>query len=208
MSSINNENKLEQFNEFFSIDYQFSVNISGVVKNIPSFEQFIDTIPVPFKMATEVSTIDQAALRPLQNLSGVATQLVDFLNFQSQKIELLVGYILSQQDEPQHRFTGTKFGGGGIMFKSPTAFALNDILEMKVFLLHANCAVFCLGEVINIDQNDDEFTHQVIFHYIRAEDREILVRMSLHEQSKQLQNLAKKRHIEASTRAAGTNSDR
>jgi hypothetical protein len=198
MSTTDNQSKLEQFNEFFSIEFNFSVNICKVYQeNIPSFDQFIEQIPLPFKMATEVSTIDQAALRPIQGLSGVASQLVDFLNYQSQKIELLVGYILSQQDEEQHRYIGSKFGGGGIVLSADNAFELGCILEMKVFLLHANCAIYCFGEVIKIEQQGDTFNHQIIFHYLREEDREILVRTSLHEQSKQLQCLAKKRNQEA-----------
>jgi len=36
----------------------------------------------------------------------------------------------------------------------------------------------------------------VIFHFIREDDREVLVRTSLHEQSKQLQTLAKQRNQE------------
>ena len=194
-----NHTKLEQFKEFFSINYEFSVNINKInAQNIPSFETFVEQIPMPFKMATEVSTIDQAALRPIQGLSGVASQLVDFLNYQSQKIELLVGYILSQQDEEKHRFSGHKFGGGGIVFSSNEPFNLNEFLEMKIFLLNSNCAVFCLGEVIQIEAKEGRFDHQVIFHYLRAKDREILVRASLHEQSKQLKNLSKIRQGSAS----------
>lgn len=201
MSTASNPDKLKQFNEFFSIEFSFNVNICKVYQdNIPSYEQFLAQIPMPFKMATEVMTIDQAALRPIQGLSGVASQLTEFLNYQSQKIELLITYILSQQDDVQHRYCGNRFGGGGIVFSSATPFALGNIIEMKVFLLEANCAVYCSGEVINIEQQDEVFHHQVIFHYIREEDREILVRTSLHEQSKQLQSLAKKRHIETNTR--------
>jgi len=199
MSAATHQDKLDKFNEFFSIEYPFHVNICQIYQsNIPTYEQFLSQIPMPFKMATEVMTIDQAALRPIQGLSGVASQLAEFLNYQSQKIELLVTYILSQQDEEQHRYCANKFGGGGIVFSSVKPFELGSILEMKLFLLEANCAVYCLGEIISTEQLDNNFHHQVIFHYIREEDREILVRNSLHEQSKQLQSLAKKRHIETS----------
>lgn len=199
MQTFSDQSKLDQFDEFFSIDFNFNVNICKIlsVQDIPSFEQFIDKIPLPFKMATEVMTIDQAALRPIQGLSGVASQLVEFLNYQSQKIELLVGYILSQQDDEQYRYQGIKFGGGGIIFNAPTAFIVNQMLEMKIFLLHANCAIYCLGEVIKTEQIGECYNHHIIFHYLREDDREILVRTSLHEQSKQLKNLAKQRHLKS-----------
>ncbi len=199
MQITSDQNKLAQFDEFFSIDFDFNVNICKTLSadELPSFEQFIEQIPLPFKMATDVMTIDQAALRPIQGLSSVASQLVEFLNYQSQKIELLVGYILSQQDEEQHRYQGTKFGGGGIIFTATSEFMVEQFIEMKIFLLHTNCAIYCLGEIIKVEKTGDNYSHQVIFHYLREEDREILVRTSLHEQSKQLKNLAKQRHLES-----------
>jgi hypothetical protein len=194
MSEIDNKSKLEQFNEFFSIEHYFTINITPIEDaSQHSFEQFIDNMPLPFKIATDIITIDQSALRPIQGLSGVAGQLVEFLNLQNQKIELLVGYILSQQDDEDCRFKGTKFGGGGIIFETDTSFENGQMLEMKIFLLHENCAIFCHGEVIEVTEKTDIYTHKVIFHHIRDEDREVLVRTSLHQQSKQLQKLSKKR---------------
>tara|TARA_R110002050_G_scaffold85133_8_gene181719 strand:- start:3772 stop:4374 length:603 start_codon:yes stop_codon:yes gene_type:complete len=191
------EQKLTKYNEFFSIEHEFSINILPVEEHMGvSYEQFLANMPTPFKMASDMSTIDQAALRPLQALSGSAAQLVDYLNHQSKKIDLLIGYILSQQDEEQHRYQGLRFGGGGLLFTANTAFNLTQILEMKIFLLNENYAVYCYGEVIEIENIDNSFHHKVIFHFIREEDREILVRTSLHEQSKQLQALAQQRNQE------------
>ena len=190
--------KLKQFNEFFSIEHKFSVNIIPIEDaGQTSFQDFIDNMPLPFKMASDIVTIDQAALRPLQGISGVAGQLVDFLNHQTQKIDLLVGYILSQQDDERFRFQGVKFGGGGVIFSATRPFIVKQMLEMKIFLLHENCAVFCHGEVIEVTELDGAYHHKVIFEYIRDEDRETLVRTSLHQQSKQLQALSQKRSQQA-----------
>ncbi len=195
MNTLTLEQKLTQYHEFFAIDHEFSVNIINITeKDACSFEQFTANIPMTFKLATEMNTIDQSALRSLQNLGNSASQLVGFLNQQSQKIDLLIGYILSQQDDVQHRYTGTKFGGGGIKITAPNAFNVGQLLELKVFLLENNCAVYCYGEVIDVELTDKQFSHKITFHFIREEDREILVRTSLHEQSKQLQKLAKLRN--------------
>jgi hypothetical protein len=195
MQANANREKVNQFNEFFSIKHEFSVNLISVdATQLPSFEQFIQKIPLPFKISSDIVSLDQAALRPIQGISGVAGHLVEFLNHQSQKIDLLVGYILSQQDEEKCRFKGESFGGGGVVFSASTAFTSGQLFEMKIFLLQDNCAVFCLGEVIDIEKEDECYLHKVIFHYIRDEDREILVRTSLHEQSKQLQVLAQQRN--------------
>lgn len=194
MTSSNTLTKLEQFNEFFTIEYEFSVNVSLLEKDKTyDYQSFLNQMPTPFKMASDMATLDQAALRPLQALSGVAGQLVDYLNHQAQKIDLLMGYILSQQVEEAHQYQGLTFGGGGITFSSDTKFDLEDYLELKIFIQDDNCAVYCFGEIIDIEQIDNTSVYKVIFHLIRDEDREILVRASLHKQSEQLKALAKKR---------------
>ncbi|TMM42621.1 PilZ domain-containing protein [Colwellia ponticola] len=203
MSSLSLEQKLAQYHDFFAIEHQFSVNIMPIDNNeAHSFDQFIASIPMPFKLATDMSAIDQSALRSLQNLGSSATQLVNFLNQQSQKIDLLIGYILSQQDEVQHRYKGLEFGGGGIKFITEQAFKVGQLLEVKIFLLDSHCAMYCYGEVVDVILTNEQFVHKVIFHFIREEDREVLVRTSLHQQAKQLQKLAKQRDQESKSNAA------
>lgn len=201
MSITENTSKLDQFDEFFSIEHDFSVNLKPIESHqMPSFEHFLNQIPLPFRLSSDMVSIDQAALKPIQALSGVAGQLVDYLHHQAHKIDLLVGYILSQQDEQENRFKGVRFGGGGIVFNTNTPFELGQMLEMKVFFLEENCAVYCIGEVIEVNETQNEqstqstYQHKTIFHYLREEDREVLVRTSLHLQSKHLQTLAKQRN--------------
>jgi len=196
--TTNSESKLGQFNEFFTIEYDFNVNIAPIVNNqLISYQSFLANMPMPFKMASDIVTLDQAALRPLQTLGSVAGQLVDYLHHQSQKIDLLVSYILNEQDEVEKRQQGTSFGGGGITFSSTSHHQVNDIVEIKVFLNNENCVIYCYGEIIELSSIDDTNTYKAIYHFIRDEDREILVRTSLHLQSKQLQLLAKQRNHSA-----------
>ena len=194
MNNSNIEKKLEQFNEFFTIKHEFSVNVSLLSKDKSyDYQSFINNMPTPFKMASDMATLDQGALRPLQALSGVAGQLVEYLNHQAQKIDLLMGYILSQQVEEESHFQGVNFGGGGIIFSSETAFNMTDYVELKIFIQDDNCAVYCYGEIIEVKHSEAKTLYKVIFHFIRDEDREILVRASLHKQSVQLKALSKKR---------------
>jgi hypothetical protein len=109
---------------------------------------------------------------------------------------LLIGYILSQQDDEKHRYQGLRFGGGGLLFIANKAFEVAQLLKMKVFLTNENYAVYCYGEVIEVESKQDAYLHKIIFHFIREDDREVLVRTSLHEQSKQLQALAQQRNQE------------
>ena len=188
MAHTGNSDKSNQFNEFFSIQSNFNVNINFVdTKQNTSFDNFIQQIPTPFKMAGDINSIDNSALKPLQALSGVANQLVEYLNYQNKKIDLLLTYILNQEDNEHSRFQGIAFGGGGIIFSSEQSLELGQLLAVKIFLLTENCAVYCHGEVIEIDkavlnsQQEHQQTegvikayyhHKVVFHHIRDEDRE------------------------------------
>jgi hypothetical protein len=197
--SEHSENKSAKFDEFFSINYPFNVNATVIDTDTPqSYQTFMNTMPMPFKMASEIITLDQSALRPLQTIGSVAGQLVDYLHHQAKKIDLLVSYILSEQDDEKKRYQGTHFGGGGVIFSSNNNFAVGQFIELKIFLLDDNCAIYCCGEIISASIENDELTsYKVIYHHIREEDREILVRCSLHQQSKQLQILAQLRNDES-----------
>ena len=197
--SEHNKNKAAKFDEFFSINYPFNINATIIKTDTPeNYQAFIYTMPMPFKMASEIITLDQSALRPLQTIGSVAGQLVDYLHHQAQKIDLLVSYILSEQDDEKQRYQGTHFGGGGIIFTSKNNFTVGQFIELKIFLLDDNCAIYCCGEIISASVENDEHTnYKVIYQHIREEDREILVRCSLHQQSKQLQVLAQQRNDES-----------
>jgi len=197
MTTSDNQAKIAQFDEFFSIAYNFNINASIIESGqLPNYPQFIDNMPAPFKVASEVNTLDQHALRSLQATVGVASQLMEYLNHQAKKMDLLVGYILSQQNEVSTRFQAVKFGGGGIIFQAdnPTSFSTGDFLELKLFFADENTAIYCLGEIISSELVDGANQLKVIFHHIREEDQEALVRHSLHQQSKQLQALAQQRN--------------
>lgn len=204
------EEKLKQYNEFFTISHSFSINIeTSPLSQSVSDEQFNAEIPLPFQMASDNIAIEQKALKPLQSLAGNARQLVDYLQHQANKIDLLVNYILSQHDDGDKRFTGIAFGGGGFSFQANDAFNIADKLIAKIFILDENCAVYCHGEIITKkkvdeldsiktettnDSHNDHYQYDVIFSKIREQDREVLVRTSLHLQAKQLQTLAKQRN--------------
>lgn len=207
MSDTGNNDKEDQFNEFFSIKSNFNVNVKLLNStDTVDFNTFISNMPHPFKMASDIITLDQAALRPLQGIDGIAGQLVEYLNQQAQKIDLLVNYIISQQDDEKVRFQGLEFGGGGIIFSSTETFAIGQELEVKIFLLENNCAVFCYGEVIASEkviaeaheeankEANQRYHYKIIYNHIRNEDRENLVRTSLHLQSKQLQALTQQKY--------------
>lgn len=191
------ENKHNAFNEFFSIEHIFNINISPLEASDINSENFINSIPLPFKIASEMSLLDQSAINPLANLKNEATQLVSFLNTQAKKIDLLVTYILSQEDDEKHRFKGIQLGGAGIAFTSEQPYTQSTHLALKIFLIQENCALFCYGEIIEETLVDNIYHYKVLFSQIQDEDRETLVRTSLHLQSKQLKKLSEERNMQS-----------
>lgn len=182
---------LTQFDEFFSIACSFSANAIVIPNgdNI-TYAAFIDGMPLPFKVSSEINSLDQSALKPLQAVGSVTDKLMQYLNYQNQKIDLLVSYVVSQQDDEAHRVEGTTLGGGGIIFTANTPFNANDIIELKIFLKSEQAAIYSYGIIVDVNHTETGYHHKVVFKHIRDEDRETLVRASLHLQSKQLKVLS------------------
>ncbi|WP_026294382.1 PilZ domain-containing protein [Salinimonas chungwhensis] len=195
MDTLSLEEKKAQFDEFFVISHELKVNIKplGADEVLPHQSELEDTMPYAFRIAAEMSALDAAALRPLRGISEHASALADYLNHQSKKIDLMMSYILHQQDEPEHRFLTIKFGGGGVVVNYPSPLEIGTIVQIKLFLTEEAAAIFCYGEVITCQQNEDDYHISFIFTRIREKDQELLVRASLHLQTLQLRKRAQAR---------------
>ena len=189
------EQKQQQFEEFFSIAHQTECNFVPFDNPLQgqSSEQFEHAMPYPFKVASELSSLDAQALRPLRNLSEHATQLVDYLELQARKIDLIMAMILRQQDNPAHHYCGIKFGGGGVIIRSDKPMDVGIHGELKVFIKEEAAAIYSFAEVINCQREQDEYLITLIFDQIHERDQELLVRASLHMQTQQLKARAAER---------------
>ncbi|MBU2916506.1 PilZ domain-containing protein [Psychrosphaera sp. F3M07] len=201
------EQDLELFSEYFQLEHQIPVNIKdgGDWDSIPTMDQFEAMIPTPYKIASEMKGLEQTMLRPLRQLGDVIEPLAEYLKAQSRKIDLMMSYILQGQDDDDLKFQASSYGGGGFVFQSEQVFTLNNWIQCKLFFNEEAAAVFCLGKIVEVETiSPDEdivnneppatsYTYKVVFHRIRDEDREVVVRASLHQQSKLLLNKTKQR---------------
>lgn len=194
---LNKEQKQARFDEYFMIACQNRANIALWPQNqaLPSEPEFLARMPDAFRIASEISNLDQTALRPLRHLGDHATDLAEFLNLQSRKIDLIMSYVLSMQDDPQSRFICTEFGGGGLVYISDAPVEEGQTLEVKLFLEDEGAAIYCLGEVLQSESAEQGHKISVVYTLIREEDREVLVRASLHQQSKQLKKISEQRKL-------------
>ncbi|MCG6200487.1 PilZ domain-containing protein [Psychromonas antarctica] len=179
-------------NEYFLVNHQLAINVELLQngENVPELDQFVLQIPAPFRMASDLANIDVQALHSLKLNNDTTQALWFYLQAQNQKINTLLTYVLSQQDEKQFHYQATAFSAGCCIFNcAESQFSLNQNVRLKIFIPEESAAIYCYASVTAINNNHVELTYQ----QIREEDRELLIRTSLHIQSKQLKLRAAQR---------------
>ncbi|MBO1519147.1 PilZ domain-containing protein [Oceanisphaera sp. DM8] len=177
---------------YFSIDYRAQVNLCLLAdgETVPDADTLEAQIPAPFKLISEVTRIDTNNARLLRNLDEHAADLVEIINLQSQKIDLVLSYVLAGEDSPDQRYYTQSLGGGGFRFLSSTPFAEGDEVRFKLFLPELSVAVYGYGQ---IQQEQEGALYHCQFSALREQDRDALIRASLQLQAKQLKARAERR---------------
>jgi hypothetical protein len=183
----------EQFNDYFIVEQQINLNVKPFDHSLPDEASFEALIPAPFKMVSELAALDQSALKSLNRISEFADELASYLRAQARKIDMMMGFLLAQQDDQQYRQRSQSFGGSALCFYQSQPYAVGTLLEVKMFLEHGEGAVFCLVTVLESIPQDDKYLIRTTYRCLREIDRELIVRASLHEQSRQLKRKAELR---------------
>ncbi|WP_323945618.1 PilZ domain-containing protein [Aeromonas caviae] len=186
--------------QFFSVTHATPVNVIPMPADfrLPTLEALEAELPEPFRIASAITSIDLVSSRLLRSQNESMHDLVEIINQQSRKIDMIMGYVLAAQDHPEHRFHTLRFGAGQLTYLHPhqghgESPALHQIVRLKIFLREEASAIYCYGEVVQRDAGEHG-THVVLDYVrIREDDRELLVRASLHVQSKQLKLRAQER---------------
>ena len=181
---------------YFSIDYRAQVNLCPLAdgETVPNVDTLEAQIPAPFKLISEVTRIDTNNARMLRNLDEHASDLVEIINLQSRKIDLVLSYVLAGEDSPHERHHTLTLGGGGFTFISPTFWENDSTLRFKLFLPELSVAVFGYGQIKAAADSEAEPNHyRCDFTAIREQDRDALIRASLQLQAKQLKARAERR---------------
>jgi len=180
-------------NEYFLVHYPLAINVEklGEGQEIPEHLAFEQEIPAPFRMASEIAALDAQALQPLKLSNDATHALIGFLQQQNQKINTLLTYVLSQQDDPSIRYQTSSFSAGNCVFErnEVDTFSMGDKVLLKIFIPEESAAVYCYASVTGSKGKSVQLSYQ----QIRDEDREMLIRTTLHIQSKQLKLRAAQR---------------
>jgi hypothetical protein len=180
-------------NEYFLVQHTLSINLQSVDQQTLPHDQlaFENEIPGPFRMASDLSAADASILAPLKLNSDNTQALWAYLQAQNQKINTLLSYVLTQQDEAMDRYQTLKFSAGSLIIKSDPRWKISDIARLKIFLPDESAAIYCYATVSAVNTTECTFTYTLI----REQDRELLIRASLHVQSHQLKQRAKQREL-------------
>ncbi|MGL6584656.1 PilZ domain-containing protein [Aeromonas hydrophila] len=186
--------------QFFSVTHATPVNVIPMPGDfhLPSLEALEAELPEPFRIASAITSIDMVTSRLIRNQNDSMHDLVEIINQQSRKIDMIMGYVLSAQDHPEHRFHTLRFGAGQLTYLHPRQGHgevphLHQIVRLKIFLREEASAIYCYGQVKQLEPSEHGTHVMLDYVRIREDDRELLVRASLHIQSKQLKLRAQDR---------------
>ncbi|KJF88725.1 PilZ domain-containing protein [Photobacterium phosphoreum] len=184
--------------EYFSVHLGLTINVEPLPngKSLPNFETFSTEIPPLFRIASECNTLEENAERLLAGFGKEDSKaLVTYLSAQNSKINLLLSYVLSQQDNANYRYITETFGASKLSFYSPHDFTVRQNVIVKLFLDHPAAAIYCYAEVVNCSALDDRFLIELHYTRLLEDDRDLLIRAALHCQQKLLRQRAQQRNM-------------
>lgn len=175
--------------EFFTVQHAMKANIEPLAKDytLPSLDNLEAETPTPFIVASEFSRLDplQESARAELNSSELR-HVIELLDTQNAKLNLLLGYMLSQQDDSRYAVTTESFGASRFTYRTDKALAIDTPVRAKLFLEHPAAAIYCYGQITQCEARSSDFLIEVKFTRIKDTDQDILIRAALHQQQKLL----------------------
>ncbi|WP_038172731.1 MULTISPECIES: PilZ domain-containing protein [Vibrio] len=175
--------------EFFTVNHTMTVNIEALANDVslPSFEKFESEIPAPFIVASEFSHLDllnDSARNELKN--SEFKHVIQLLDTQNSKLNLLLTFMLSQQDDEKQRCQTHSFGASQFTYVSDHNLHPATKVRVKMFLDHPAAAIYCYGHVVKVDQHDDGHLITIKYDLLRDVDQDLLIKAALFQQQKLL----------------------
>ncbi len=198
--SDNQLTALERYQEYYSIPDVVPMNVLPIPQQqpIPDWDAFEQEIPDVFRFASELHSADTATAAALRHLGDVAELIVQVLQQQNNKLNLLLGYVLRNEDDAQLRQHSIEFGGGGVRYiDNESTLVVGQQVQLKLFLYtsanNISAAIYAYAEVATIESTPQGQVITLVFTRILDDDREVIVRASLHAQTRLLKKRAAER---------------
>lgn len=173
--------------EYFTVHHALTVNIEPLPLHfvLPSYQEFEAEIPAPFIVANEFSQLDhlnEAARNELRATDF--KQVIQLLDSQNNKLNLLLTYMLSQQDHADYRYKTQSFGASQFSYISQISLDARTWIRAKLFLESPASAIYCYGQVTECEAIENHFVISVKYHLMRDIDQDLIIKAALHQQQK------------------------
>ncbi|MBY5922224.1 PilZ domain-containing protein [Ferrimonas balearica] len=180
---------------YFSVESDFEALLDPIeeAQLWLSEEALNQAMPKAFALMAQVTDLESHCLPLLKGLEKHAKALAEYLNLQSQKIDLVLQQQLSQDPNARYRAEGRRFGGSGVSLTVSEPVAVGQPLALRLFLPRAQVAVYAHGEVTQVTEREQGVDLEVAFTAIRESDQDRLVRASLQIQQRLLRERAERR---------------
>ncbi|MCG9683200.1 PilZ domain-containing protein [Vibrio sp. Isolate23] len=175
--------------EYFTVHHKMTVNVEPLAQDgaFPSYDQFESEIPAPFLVASEFSHLDllnDNARAELKN--NDFRHVIELLDTQNAKLNLLLTFMLSQQDDEQYRHQTLSFGASKFSYTTNHRLELNTKARVKMFMEHPSAAIYCYGHVESCQTQDDQYIITIKYDLLRDQDEDLLIKAALYQQQKLL----------------------
>lgn len=182
--------------EYFTVHHKMSVNVEPLpdTEVLPSYEQFEREIPAPFLVASEFSHLDILNDHARAEMKSIDFKyVIDLLDAQNSKLNLLLTFMLSQQDNEQYRYQTLSFGASKFCYSADSALSVGTKVRVKMFIEHPATAIYCYGHVESNDKDGDDFLITIKYDLLRDQDEDLLIKAALYQQQKLLRQRSRDR---------------
>lgn len=175
--------------EFFTVHHALTINVEPLAEHfsLPSHEIFEAEIPAPFLVASEFTQLEQLSDNARMDLKNSDFKnVVQLLEAQNSKLNLLLTFMLSQQDEAQHRTTTTRFGASQLTYLAKAPLRIGQKVRIKLFLEYPAAAIYCYASVTECQQESEHTLVTLNYDLLREMDQDLLIKAALYQQQRLL----------------------
>lgn len=192
--------QMAQYREYYAIKEPIQINVLPLDtgSQLPDEENFLQQVPEVFRLASDMHGADAQSIAAIRNIGDNGRLIADMLEQQNRKLNALLGYLLSREDASEYRYQTLEYGGGGVSYLADKALPLKQLVELKLFMPDESTAIFSYARVIECMPEDGQQRISLLFERINDDDREVMVRASLHAQSRLLKKRAAERNTNPS----------
>ncbi len=185
--------------EYFSVQAQLLINVEAVEDDDsePNHATLSQEKPLIFEIAHQSSELERQLENELSAFPYESiTALTKLFRIQSDRINLLLGFLLTQQSDSNSHFYTRFFGASGLIFGSNKTFETGQSVKIKIFIESPPTALFCYGVIEDCYENTaknsgaGKYSVQLKYVHLQETDKDLLIRAALLEQQKILRKRA------------------